>query len=173
MLIAQEFLNELVRQSGAISVEHLREKLKVVDPRKLLLNDDATQESGAGYHRGNLRTPSRIRRLSSDVHQEPVAKSSKSCYEPGKRMQFRNFIGPNRQTSPRYDTVIWNLIVLVTFLSSLCLAARYPTKSVRIAFISISGLVFLILLVLVGIDFVNRGASKQRKTGLKFSSPKY
>ena len=149
--------------------------MNVVDPRKLLLNDDATQEGGEGYHRGNLRTRSGIRRLSSDVHQEPVDNSSwsESCYEPGRGMQFRNFIGPNRQTSPRYDTVIWNSIVLVTFLSSLCLAARYPTKSVRIACISISGLVFLILLVSVGIDFVNRGASKQRKTGLKFSSPNY
>ena len=175
MLIAQESLNELVTRSDTISVEHPSEKLKAVDPRKPLLNEDATQESGEGHRRELLRTPSGIQRLPSDVHQEHVDKSSwlESCYDLGRLMHFRHFVGPNRQTSPRYDTVLWNLITLITFFSFLCLAARYPTKSVRAAFVSISGLVFLILLVSVGVDLASRGASKQRKTDLKYSSPKY
>lgn len=146
-----------------------------VECPKPLLNNDATTESGERHHKENLRTTSGIRRLSSDVHQEPVDQSSwlESCSEPRRRIQFRNFVGPNRQTSPRYDTVIWNLIVLVLFFSSLCLATRYPTRPVRIAFVSISGLFFLILLVSVCIDLVNRGTSKQMKTGLTTSSPTY
>ena len=140
-------------------------------PQRLLASVSNLMEA----HDANLRTPSGIRRLSTYVLQESVDKSSwlESCYELGRRMQFRKFVGPNRQTSPRYDTVIWNLIVLVTFFSFLCLAARYPTESVRTAFVSISGLFFLILSVSVGIDLVTRGTSKQRKTSLKYSSPKY
>ena len=141
------------------------EELDVGNPQRPLPKTNATQESGEVPHKENLRTPSGIRKLSLDVRQEPVNQSSWSelCYEPGRRIQFRNFVGPNRQTSPRYDTVIWNLIVLVTFFSSLCVAARYPTKPVRIAFVLISGLVFLTLLVSVIIDLVNRGESKPRQ----------
>ena len=153
---------------------HPREQSDVVLP-KPLLNNDVTRKSGERHHKANLPTAPDIRRFSLDVNQEHVDQSSwsESCYEPRRRIQFRNFVGPNRRTSPRYDTVIWNLIVLVTFFSSLCLAARYPTGPVRIAFVTISGLFFLTLSVSVCIDLVNRGTWKQRKTGLKSSSPEY
>ena len=82
-------------------------------------------------------------------------------------MPFRSFVGPNRETAPRYDTVIWNLVVLLTFFSFLCFAARYPTKSMRLAFVSISGLVFIILLVSISMDLMNRGRLKRMKSRLR------
>lgn len=54
-------------------------------------------------------------------------------------------------------------MVLVVFFASLCLAARYPTKLVRIVFVSISGLVFIALSVLVSIDLANQGRLKRWK----------
>lgn len=60
-------------------------------------------------------------------------------------------------TTPRNDTVVWNLMFLVVFFTSLCLAARYPTKAVRNAFVSISALVFIFLLGSASLDLANQG----------------
>ena len=75
------------------------------------------------------------------------------------RLPFRKFVGPNRSTLPHNDTVVWNLISLVMFFVSLCLAARYPTQEVRIAFGSFSGFIFVLLLGSTSLDFTKHGKS--------------
>lgn len=81
----------------------------------------------------------------------------------GRRALFRSYVGPDRQTTPRYHTLLLGVIVLVVFFTSLCLAARYPTKSVRIVFVSISGLLFTALSVSVGTDLATKGKLKRWK----------
>ena len=76
------------------------------------------------------------------------------------RLPFRKFVGPNRSTLPHNDTVVWNLISLVMFFVFLCLATRYPTQEVRIAFGSFSGLIFVLLLGSTSLDFVKHGKSR-------------
>ena len=78
---------------------------------------------------------------------------------PAIRLHFRKFVGPDRSTLPGNDTVVWNLISLVMFFVSLCLAARYPTQEVRIAFGSFCGLIFVLLLGSTSLDFANHGKS--------------
>ena len=75
------------------------------------------------------------------------------------RLPFQKFVGPNRSTLPHNDTVVWNLISLVMFFVFLCLAARYPTQEVRIAFGSFSGLIFVLLLGSTSLDFAKHGKS--------------
>ena len=164
ILISQELLNELVTQSGAISVGHLGHDASVVAVKRAVRNNSPTQDSGEGHHEDNPRTPASIRRFSSDNHRKTVNRSYRldSCFISRGRMPLRSFVGPYRQTAPRYDTVVWSLIVLVIFFLSLCLAARFPTQSVRVVFVSISGFVFLILLVLASTDLMDQGRSKRR-----------
>ena len=78
---------------------------------------------------------------------------------PAIRLPFRKFVGPSRSTLPHNDTVVWNLTSLVMFFVFLCLAARYPTQEVRIAFGSFSGLIFVLLLGSTSLDFAKHGKS--------------
>lgn len=106
------------------------------------------------------RTLSGIRRSLSLYFQKPYLALRK-------HMPFRKYIGPERKTAPHNDTVVWNLIFLVMFFTSLCLAARFPSNEVCIAFVSISGVVFIALSASVSIDLANHGRSKGSQPCLK------
>ena len=86
--------------------------------------------------------------LSSKLHQFPALAWP---------LHLRNFVGPGRETLPNTDTIVWNLASLIIFFISLCLAARYPTREVRIAFGSFSGLIFILVLGSTSLDFANQG----------------
>lgn len=80
---------------------------------------------------------------------------------PAIGLPFRKFVGPDRSTLPHNNTVVWNLISLVIFFVSLCLAARYPTQEVRIAFGSFSGIIFVLLFGSTSLDFAKHGRSNR------------
>ena len=141
-----------MERSGAISVETSQEISSTVVP----LQDNAIIEDvGEKDHRHKSRTPLGIRRSLLDYFQ--------SCLTLGRRVPLQSYVGSDRQTTPRYDTVLWNLTFLVVFFSFLCLAARYPTKSVRIAFVVISGIAFIALLASASMDLVKHGRSGAKK----------
>lgn len=129
-------------------------------------DDDSIEESeedDQSTHTDKSRALSGIQRYLSHHFQKIVDYfyQSKSRLAFGRPVPFRNFVGPDAKTAPHNDTVVWNLVFLVMFFTSLCLAARFPTKELRIAFISISGFVFIALLVSVSVDIANRGKSKR------------
>lgn len=135
-------------------------------------DDNSIEESTEGYqstHADKSRTLSGIRRFLSHSFQICVNQlyRSEPCLALGRCMSLRDFVGPDHKTAPHNDTVVWNLIFLVIFFTSLCLAARFPAKEVWIAFVSISGLVTIVLSASVIIDFANLGRSKRRQPCLK------
>lgn len=138
-------------------------------------DDNSIEESKEDYrstHADQSRTLSGVRRYLSHSFQKCVNQLYRSelCLALGRCMSLRDFVGPDHRTAPHNDTVVWNLIFLVIFFASLCLAARFPAKEVRIAFVSISGLVFIALSASVSIDLANLGRSKRRQPCLKIKA---
>lgn len=149
-----------------------KSKSSVVVTRELLQDDNAVAESEEevqSRHTSKSRTLSEIRNTLLHYIQNCVNQfyRAEPCLAIGSRMPFRNFVGPDHKTAPHNETVVWNLICLVMFFASLSLAARFPTKGVRIALVSISGLVFIVLLTSVSIDFAHHSRSKRWQTCLK------
>lgn len=129
-------------------------------------------EDDQSAHTDRPRTLSGIRRDLSQTFQNSINRFrlSRPSVALGRRAPFRNFVGPDRQTTPHNDTVVWNLIFLVIHFTSLCLAARFPCREVRIAFVSMSALVFIALSGLVSIDIVYHGMLKRSQPYLKIKA---
>ena len=171
----QESLKNLVRRSGAIPVGGYKTKSNVVVTTRPVQDENSIEESEEKdqcTHKDRPRTRSGIgRRLSHYLHYSlNQLYQSEPCLAFGRCMPFRNFVGPDRGTTPQNSTVVWNLLLLVIHFTSLCLAARFPTNEVRIVFISISGLVFIVLSASVIIDLTNHGRSKRRQLHPKFKA---
>lgn len=166
-LTIQESLKDLVRRTGAISVGAYKTKSNVVVTTTPVQDDDSLEESeeeDQSTHKDRSRTPSGIGRYLSHSYRIGLNQlyRSKPCLALGRRMHFRNFVGPDRETAPQNDTVVWNLLLLAMYFIALCLAARFPTNKVRIIFISISGLAFTVLSASVIMDLASRGRSMRR-----------
>ena len=142
---------------------------------KPVQDDDSFEESedeNRSTHRDKSRTLPGIGRCLSHFLRNSLDQLylSKLCLALGRRMHFRNFVGPDRETVPHNDTVVWNLLLLTMHFTSLCLAARFPTNKVRIIFMSISGLAFTVLSASVIIDLISRGRSMRRQLPLNFEA---
>ena len=129
-------------------------------------------EDDQGAHTDRPRTLSGIRRNLLHTFQNSINRFylSRPSVALGRRGPFPNFVGPDRQTTPYNDTVVWNLIFLVIHFTSLCLAARFPCWEVRTAFVSISTFVFIALSGLVSIDIVYHGVLKRSHPCLKIKA---
>lgn len=164
----QESLKNLVRRSGAIPVGGYKPKSNVVVTTKPVQDDDSIEESEEKdqcAHKDRSRTLSGIGRyLLHYLHYSlNQLYQSEPCVALGRCMRFRNFVGPDRETTPQNSTVVLSLLLLVIYFTSLCLAARFPTHEVRIVFISISGLAFTVLSASIIVDLANNGRSKRRQ----------
>lgn len=150
-------LKDLIRRSGAISVKNAKRKPSVVVTTEPVQDNSSieSEEFDKDVLSGKSRTISAFRGYLPCGLRGGVRKLNALT----RRLPFPNFVGPDHETTPHNETVIWNLMFLVIFFASLCLAARYPTQGVRIAFVSISGLVFILLSGSVSLDLVNQGRS--------------
>lgn len=140
-----------------------KDKSTVVVTRKLGRQDNfikENEEDDQSMPTDKSRALSGVRRSLSRYFQKP-------CLALGENWPLRKFVGPKRKTVPQNDTVVWSLVLLVMFFTSLCLAARFPSNVVRIAFVSISGFVFIGLSASVIIDFANHGKSTGSQPCLK------
>ena len=57
-----------------------------------------------------------------------------------------HFVGPDRLTAPYEATVLFHITLLIGFTALLSLAARFPVRAARTAFICISSFGFVLLL---------------------------
>ena len=80
--------------------------------------------------------------------------------------RWPHFVGPLGKlprtidsTRPHEYTIICTLAFLVVHLMCLMLAARFPTQTVRVAFVSISGFVLIAMACIVVVDLVKHSKS--------------
>ena len=95
-----------------------------------------------------------IEKASTDEHDQESSRADTSKALPrkpaswfGRRYQASiGFVGPNRSTAPYEATVLLHLALLIGFTALLSLAARFPVRAARIAFMCISSFGFILLL---------------------------
>ena len=161
--MCQDVLKSLIERSGALAIRGTEQPEELV-ATNLAQNNDSSEESGEedrDSYLEKLQTKSRFQRSISNFFSERMKNihPSERCISFARCIPFRNYVGPNEHTTPRYDIVIWNLISLIFFFGMLCPATHYPTESMAIAFISVSGFMFTALLVSVILDLTNHGKS--------------
>lgn len=144
---------DFVRNSGAISLGNNKDNSTVVATKEHRRYDSSIEEN----EEDDQSTPTVKSRTLSGIRRSLSLYFQKPCLAFRKHMPFRKYVGPERKTAPHNDTVVWNLIFLVMFFTSLCLAARFPSNEVRVAFVSISGVIFIALSASVSIDLANHG----------------
>ena len=96
----------------------------------------------------------------TDEHKEKVSRADTLKPlppDPPSRFWIRqvesiHFVGPSRSTIPCQSIVLLHVAFLIVFFGFLSLVSKFPVKAARIAFASISGFGFVLLLGTVILD---------------------
>ena len=70
-----------------------------------------------------------------------------------------HFVGPDHTGTPHERTILGCLILLITYIAFLGIAARFPKKAVRILLISFSGVGLAALAIAIIVEFKTHGQS--------------